>query len=166
MPPESWIDRVAKRLGEALAWVFALSVVIVVYEVVARYAFNAPTIWAHESTIALTAIGFIFGGAYTFQRREHIRITAVYFACGPRVRRFFDVIAALVAIFYLGVLVYAGTLVAEKSWKTMETSGSAWNQPIPVLLKTALVLGAVLMLLQAVALLARVLRGHEPDHQG
>lgn len=157
----SRIDRFAQRLGEALAWVFALSVAIVIFEVTARYLFRAPTIWAHESIIALSAIGFIFGGAYAFQRREHIRITALYQLCGPRLRRVFDLIAAVVAIFYLGVLLYAGGLLAIKAWESMETSGSAWNQPIPVLLKTCLVLGALLMLLQALVFFWRVLRRHE-----
>jgi len=155
------IDRVAKRLGEALAWLFAISVAIVVFEVVARYLFGAPTIWAHESIIALSAIAFIFGGAYAFQRREHIRITALYQLCGARWRRVFDLVAAVIAIFYLGVLVYAGGLLALKAWQSMETSGSAWNQPIPVLLKTCLVLGALLMGLQALVYFWRVLRGRE-----
>lgn len=166
MQAESAIDRLVRRLGEALAWVFALSVAIIAFEVVSRYLFNAPTIWAHESTIALSAIGFIFGGCYAFQRREHIRITALYMICGPRVRRVFDAIAGVVAIFYLGTLVYAGSIQALKAWDVLETSGSAWNQPTPVLLKSCLVLGAAIMLLQAVVYLWRVLHGREQSAQG
>ena len=41
----------------------------------------------------------------------------------------------------------------------METSASAWNQPTPVLLKTVLVIGAGLMILQGLVHLAQALRG-------
>ena len=69
------MGRLSKTVGEWLSYVYLVAVAVITYEVVARYFFNAPTIWAHESTIALTAIGFVFGGAYTMQRRGHIAIT-------------------------------------------------------------------------------------------
>ena len=102
------IDRLSKTVGEAVSYVFLASVVIISYEVVARYFFNAPTIWAHESTIALTAIGFVFGGAYTMQRRGHIAITIVYSLFPPRFRKVLDVFNVLVELFYLSLLFYAG----------------------------------------------------------
>jgi TRAP-type mannitol/chloroaromatic compound transport system permease small subunit len=166
MDPLNPIDRLSKTLGEWLSYVFLASVAIISYEVVARYFFNAPTIWAHESTIALTAIGFVFGGAYTMQRRGHIAITIVYSLFPPRARRVLDVLNVLVELFYLSLLFYAGWIVAGKSWQFMETSASAWNQPTPVLLKTVLVVGAGLMILQACAHLVQALRGQGGAYSG
>lgn len=143
-----FIDRLERRIGEAVSYVFLASVAIMAYEVAARYLFGAPTIWAHESTITLTAIGFLLGGAYTLQRREHIQISAVYLLFPPRIRWLADVFANLVLLFYIGVLIYAGWDLAAQAWATMETSASAWNQPTPVVIKTALVVGSVLLALQ------------------
>jgi TRAP-type mannitol/chloroaromatic compound transport system permease small subunit len=153
------IDRLSKTVGEWLSHVYLASVAIISYEVVARYFFDAPTIWAYESTISLTAIGFVFGGAYTMQRRGHIAITIVYSLFPPRFRRVLDVLNVLIELFYLSLLFYAGWILAGKSWAVMETSASAWNQPTPVLLKTVLVIGAGLMILQALAQLVQALRG-------
>jgi TRAP-type mannitol/chloroaromatic compound transport system permease small subunit len=152
------IDRLSGLVGRTVSYVFLISVAVMVYEVVARYVFNAPTIWAHESTITLTAIGFAFGGVYTMQRRGHISITIIYAMFPARGRAILDVVNQLVILGYLGALIYGGAIVARKSWAVMETSGSAWNQPTPVVLKTALVVGAALMVLQASVHLVRALR--------
>lgn len=153
----SVVDRLNRRIGEAMSYVFLASVAIMAYEVTARYLFGAPTIWAHESTITLTALGFLFGGAYTLQRREHIQITALYRLFPRRVRWLADVVAHLVMLFYVGVLIYAGWIVAAKAWASMETSASAWNQPTPVVIKTALVVGSLLLALQGVVHLLQLL---------
>lgn len=144
-----FIDRLSRRTGEVLSFVFLISVGVMGWEVAARYIFGAPTIWAHETTICLTAIGFVFGGVYTLQRREHIRITSLYDLAPSWLRKTLDLICSIIILFYLVALIYGAWIVAERSWMVMETSGSAWNQPIPVVLKTTLVLGLVLMALQA-----------------
>lgn len=159
-----FVDRLERRIGEAVSYVFLASVAIMAYEVAARYLFGAPTIWAHESTITLTAIGFLLGGAYTLQRREHIQITALYQYFPPRVRWLADVIAHLVMLFYVGVLIYAGWIVAERAWATMETSASAWNQPTPVVIKTALVVGSALLALQGLVHLLQLFGLARRDH--
>lgn len=163
----AFIDRLSRRTGEAVSYVFLISVVVMAWEVGARYLFGAPTIWAHETTVCLTAIGFVFGGVYTLQRREHIRITILYDISPPRLRRFFDLLCILIVLGYLAVLIYASWIVAARAWRVMETSASAWNQPIPVVLKTALVIGAILMALQAlVHLLQQLGLARRRDDEG
>ncbi len=152
-----FVDRLEKRIGQAISYVFLLSVAVMAYEVIARYLFGAPTIWAHETTITMTALGFLFGGAYTMQQRGHIQITALYRHFPPRLRWIADLFANLVMLFYVGVLIYAGWIVAGKAWATMETSASAWNQPTPVIIKSALVVGSLLLLIQGLVHLLQLL---------
>lgn len=144
-------DRFALRLGEILSWLFGIATAVTVFEVVSRYLFSAPTIWAHESTIALSALGFIFGGGYALARDDHIRITTVYLLAGPRLKLVLDWASIVCGLFYLSILAWAGTSVADRAWQSFERSGSAWNPPTPTLLKTALVIGALLMLVQMIA---------------
>lgn len=152
-----FVDRLERRIGQAVSYVFLLSVAIMAYEVIARYLFAAPTIWAHESTITLTALGFLFGGAYTMQQRGHIRITALYHHFPARLRWAADLFANLVMLFYVGVLIYASWILAANAWATMETSASAWNQPTPVIIKSGLFIGSVLLALQGVVHLLQLL---------
>lgn len=163
-----FVDRLERRIGQAVSYVFLLSVAIMAFEVIARYLFGAPTIWAHESTITLTALGFLFGGAYTMQQRGHIRITALYNHFTPRAKWAADLFANLVMLFYVAVLIYASWILAAKAWSSMETSASAWNQPTPVVIKTGLLVGSVLLLIQGLVHLLQLLglaKSEEPGDE-
>jgi TRAP-type mannitol/chloroaromatic compound transport system permease small subunit len=161
MQPLNPIDRISKWTGEKLAIVFLAAVIITSFEVVMRYVFNSPTVYVHDIAIVLSAVGFIFGGAYALQRHEHIRITAVYGILPRRAQRVCDVLALVVTVFFLAVLTWAAVRMAIPSLKLMETSGRAWDVPIPAFLKTALAVGAALMLAQALVQLWAALHGRD-----
>ena len=146
--PLSFLDRFAIRLGALLSWFFALGVVITAYEVVMRYVFNSPTIWVHDLTIALTAICFVFGGGYALARREHIRITSVHEHLSPRWRDPIDLVADVAIMLFLGAFTWACAFQAVRSILLVETSGRAWDVPVPPFVKGALALAAALMTLQ------------------
>jgi TRAP-type mannitol/chloroaromatic compound transport system permease small subunit len=68
-----YIDAVSIWSGKIVAWLIVPMVMSLVYEVVARYFFNAPTIWAYDMTSFLYGAFFMLGAAYTLQRKGHIR---------------------------------------------------------------------------------------------
>ncbi len=148
------LDRLALWLGRTTAWCFAAIVLIMVYEVVARYAFNAPTTWAHETSILLASFGFIFGGAFCMAEGTHMRITLLI-EKWPGLARFSEALSLAAGIIYLGGLCYAAWRMAERAiWRfslngawNPERSGSTLNAPLPAYLKGLLFVGAVLFLL-------------------
>jgi len=146
------LDRFARRIGEAVCWLFGASVLLTAFEVGMRYLANRPTIWVHDTVILLTATCFVAGGAYALERRSHIQITSVYGMLPPRARGLLDVAISLAAAVFLGGLAYAATLQSVEALGLtggrVETSGRAWDVPVPAVLKTILALGTVLMALQ------------------
>ncbi len=156
--PLSPLDRFALRLGTWLSWLFGLSVVITAYEVVMRYGFNRPTIWVHDLAIAVTAVCFVFGGAYALARRDHIRITSLHDQLPVRWRQPIDILADAAIALFLAALTWAAALQAWRSILLVETSGRAWDVPVPPVVKAALALGAFLMTLQATLHLVQKIR--------
>ena len=149
-----FLDRLALGLGRITAWCFAVIVLIMVYEVVARYAFNAPTTWAHETSILLASFGFIFGGAFCMAEGTHMRIT-VLVEKRPRLARFSDALSLVAGAIYLAGLSFAAWRMAERavwrfslngSWDP-ERSGSTLTSPLPSYLKALLFVGSALFLL-------------------
>ena len=138
---------VINRIAEWCSYLFLLAVIITGYEVVARYVFNAPSVWVHETIVMLVGVCFSVGGFVVLHDKAHITITALYDAVPETVRRLFDVLIALVSLAYLSGLSYAAWVVAKQAWKLGETSGTAWNPPLPIVLKTALFISAVIMAL-------------------
>jgi TRAP-type mannitol/chloroaromatic compound transport system permease small subunit len=147
--PLSRLDRFAVRLGGLLSWLFGFSVLITAFEVVMRYVFNRPTVWVHDLTIAVTAVCFVFGGAYALARSEHIRITTVHDHMSPRWRAAVDFVGDVAIMLFLGALTWAAAHQAWRSILLVETSGRAWDVPIPPVLKATLALGTALMTAQA-----------------
>ena len=60
-PLGRWID----RGGIVFAIGITASMLILIQEVVLRYGFNSPTIWAHETTVFLCATAFVYGGQFS-----------------------------------------------------------------------------------------------------
>ena len=145
------VDRVSSSLGSALSLLFLVAVLLTCYEVVMRYAFNAPTIWVHDVVIVLSAVCFVFGGAVASQQRSHIQMGSFIDLAPPRLRRPLDTVCQVLMGAYLVMFIYGALKLAIPSLALMETSGRAWDVPIPAFLKTVLVLGAALMLAQTLS---------------
>jgi TRAP-type C4-dicarboxylate transport system permease small subunit len=145
------VDRLSLAVGHGLSWLFLVAVVLTAYEVVMRYAFNAPTIWVHDMVTVLTAVCFVFGGALASQQRTHIQVASYADRAPLRVRRALAVLCQVLTAVYLGMLVYAAIKQAIPALAVMETSGHAWDVPIPAFLKTLLAVGVALMLAQTLS---------------
>jgi len=166
-PREPWVDRIARQTGELFSYPFRACMLIIAYEVVARYGLNAPTIWAHDLTIALCAVGFLMSGLYALRRRSHIRISLLYDRLSARVRRILDVINGLIMLLFLGALAFQAAQSAYKSVSIMETAGTASRMPIPAIAKSALLIACVTMFVLGVVQTWRAARSRlEPPEKG
>ena len=68
------LDHVSRWLAMASITMTAVMIVVTVYEVVARKAFNAPTLWAGDITYMLNGTLFLVGAAFTLRMNGHVRI--------------------------------------------------------------------------------------------
>jgi len=144
------VDRVNDRVGWVVGLQILLVVAVIVWEVVLRYGFNAPTVWANEIMIYLTAVAYLLGGGYALLYRRHVAVDVLYARFPARLRRRLDVVTFVFFLLYAGTLIWAGWQFAWDSIKIGETTGTPWNPPIwPV--KLAIPVAAVLVLLQGLA---------------
>src|SRR5687767_14232913 len=85
------IDGFTDWTGKAVAWLTALPLVfVIVYEVILRYAFNDPTIWAFDVSYMLYGSLFMLGAAFTLLHQGHIRTDIFYGKWSPRVQGLVD----------------------------------------------------------------------------
>ncbi len=152
-------------VGNYISLLFLVGMSVSVYEVISRYVFDAPTLWAHETTIMLVAISFSYGGSYCLARNSHISIKFIYDHVSPHKRQYFDILNAFLGFLYTVGITYAAFEMTRKSIWTpqgdfrLETSGSAWNQPIPPVVKSALLFCVSLMTVQHVLYLFKAIKG-------
>lgn len=119
------------------------------YEVVARYAFGAPTIWSYELTGMLFGALFVFSASYTMAYGEHIRLDLLYNCLSPRKQGILDMITWTFFWFYVGLIVYHGWQSFWVSFTMLEKSSTYWG-PLLWPWKMAVPMGGALLLLQGI----------------
>lgn len=151
----SAIDRFSRFLGLSVGQFYLLCAFVTLWEVVARYVFHAPTSWAFEVVMVLCATAWMLSVGYVTSHRRHIGITVFYVMASENTRWWLDLLAMLVGVIALFLLATDTLSRALESIDIIERYGSAFNSPQPMLLKTALILGALLYLTQLLANLYR-----------
>lgn len=158
------IDAINERAGKAISILVVCMTGILCWEVILRYAFNAPTIWAHEVSCHIFAAYSVLGGAYVLLVNEHVRSDVVYARFSPRGRAILDLVTFPLFFMLLGILLVEGIPMALQSIAVREVTVSFLHSPVyPI--KACIPIAAFLMLLQGLAhfirALALVITGRE-----
>ena len=129
----TWADR-ALRLAAGLALAVAGSIMLL--QIVARYVFDAPFIWAEELATLLFS-WIIFLGAAAVQRTDsHLSVDSLRAHAGPRMRAALDLLRRLVIIGCSAVLIWQGIALALRTWPllypAMEISRAWLYLTVPV----------------------------------
>lgn len=147
-----FVDKTSEISGKTFAWLLVFLVVGLMYEVIARYVFNAPTIWAYDITYMIYGVHFMMGAAYLLYVRGYVRIDVFYRLLPPRWKGGVDAFLFLVLFFpVMVVLLVKGIDYAAFSWSLKETSiAGAWRPPIYPL-KMVLPVAIFLLMFQGIA---------------
>ena len=132
------IDSISDWSGRLFAYLLWPGVAVLVYEVIARYVFNAPTIC----------------GAYISLNRSHITMDIIYERFSPRKKAILDIISFIFFFAFCGVLLWYGSRYAWSSLIRLEPCSTPFRAPLyPI--KLMIPLGALLIILQELANLCR-----------
>lgn len=142
------IDHVSHFSGVAISVLYLIAAGATLWEVIARYVFNAPTQWAFEVVMVLCAASWMISSGYVTLKQRHIGITVFHVMASPRGRWWLDLLAMLVGITALFLLMTDAAIRAYTAVDHVERTGSAFNSPMPMLLKVLLMVGGFLYLAQ------------------
>ena len=143
-------------IGVPLSLILAI---VVVYDVIMRYLFNAPTFWAYEISWMLYSANFLLGFAYVLRERAHIRVDVILDLFKPRVKAGIEAFFLLTTLLvFCAGMVGFGIGFAFESWKIREGSMlTMWAPPVyPI--KTIIVVAFFVLGLQGVVELIRRLK--------
>ena len=154
------VDRLNQFVGLSVAHLYLICVLITIYEVCMRYFFNSPTQWAFEVVMVVCASAWALSGGYIAMRRSHIAITILYERATGRVRYCLDIFILVVSIGAMFIFAYSLWDPMVHAVSGLERSGTSFNSPEPLILKTLLFVGAVLYGIQLIVNLVKVLTGH------
>ncbi len=148
------LDKLIAWLGEKLSLIFLFIVVISFYEVFMRYAFNAPTIWVHETAAFLGGGLFVFGGSYALATDKHVRVVLFYDNVRPKTKAYLNIFHHIMGVIFSVMMTWAGYLMVKDSWFApwgelrLQTSATAWNPPFPAYLKAIIFVTMIVLTIQ------------------
>ena len=145
------LDRISLWSGRLTACLIIPMVLGLTYEVVARYLFNAPTVWAYDMTFMLYGTFFMLGSAYTLMRKGHIRTDTFYGNWSPRVQGTVDAVCYAILFPALFIFLWVGWGYFTRSLAQGERLVTSPWMPIVYPFKFVIPLTAALLLLQTVS---------------
>ncbi len=141
--------------GYLAAWLFVLIGGMIVYEVLMRYVFIAPTIWVEEVSRLLLIWSAFLAMPYLLQRGGFLRIEAFVIHFPPSLRRGAESAGLLLIAGFSAMMLYEGMVMVLASVRigrasdTMLALPQWWGE-------AAVPAGFFLLLLQALFCLGRL----------
>jgi len=146
----SLINQLSEFFGKLAAWMFFIIAAMITYEVVARYVFLAPTIWAEEMSQFFQIWATYLAAAYVLKNRKLISIDTVVSRFSLKVQWFFDLFSLSVVALFSIVAVYYGSLIVIESVQVGRSTSTMMSVP-KWMTESAIPIGFGLLLLQTIA---------------
>lgn len=147
-----WIDRAQDRFGRGVSWLSLAMVLVVFGDVVLRYAFRVTSGATQELEWYLFGTLYLLAAGYTLLYDEHVRVDIVYSKLSPRRRAWLDFILFWIFFFPSCLFViYASWPFVRNAWAVWEGSPDPGGLPFRWLLKSMIIVGFVLLLLQGIS---------------
>ncbi|MEW6374905.1 MAG: TRAP transporter small permease subunit [Thermodesulfobacteriota bacterium] len=144
------VDSISEWTGKMVSFLIIVITGVTIWEVILRYIFNAPTIWAFDAAYLIFGAYGVLGGAYTLYFKGHVNVDILYGRFPLRAKAIVDLATSIFFFLFCGLLLWKGGEMAWDSLKIMERGSSAWSPPVyPI--KLTIPLGAFLLLLQGAA---------------
>ncbi len=142
------VEHTSHITGIAISTFYLVAALATLWEVFSRYVLNQPTYWAFETVMVTVAAAWMLSAGYVTMKKRHIAITVIHNLASPSQRWWLDLFAMVVGVLALYMLLTDASIRAYDSIMRVEKSGSAFNSPLPMMMKGLMVTGAFLYLAQ------------------
>jgi TRAP-type mannitol/chloroaromatic compound transport system permease small subunit len=162
------IDKINLFVGNIVKFLLLYMAFTLLYEVIARYIFDSPTIWVLD--LAKLALGFmgILGGGYTLLLGSHVKVDVIYGARSVKTRAIMDLCTSVLFFIFVVILLWQSALMASASFAIREHSTTVLA-PALYPLKMTIPVGVALVLLQGIAKVLRdiiaLITGEEQEYE-
>jgi TRAP-type mannitol/chloroaromatic compound transport system permease small subunit len=149
-----FIDDMVHRVGLVFSFLLLPLMIITTIEVIARYIFNSPTIWAWDINMQIFSALVAIGGSYGLRHDMHVKVDVFVMNLRPRPRALLDLLTSVLFFFTMVVFLYESSKVAIESIKMREVMSTIWAPPVYHIM-ILIPIGALLFLLQGIAIHVR-----------
>ncbi len=146
------IEKISLWSGRIVSWMVLPVIFAMIYEVVSRYLFTAPTLWAYDVSRMFYGAMFVLGAAYGLSKGVHIRSDFIYRTW--RVTTQARVDAVLYIFFFFPSMLLLLWVSFDWAWTSLIRAERGMDTAFAPLLgpvRMALPIGIFLLTLQGIA---------------
>ena len=143
-------DWLSEYSGQFVAFWTINAVVFYAFEVIARYIFNKPTIWVHESSFLLFGMQYLLAGAYAYLHGSHVAVDIIYNKLPERGQYGLDIFTSIFSFVFFMTLIGTSYGFMMDSIGMRERTMETWQiQYYPV--KAMMFVGGILIVLATIS---------------
>lgn len=151
------IDAINELFGRIVAPLIAIITLIVLYDITSRFLFGRPSDWAFDVTKMLFGAHFMLMAAYGLRHHVHVEVDVLKRLLSRKKQALIEILGYLIFFVpFIWMLVTYGWRFFERSFSRGETTYGMVSIPVyPI--KGVIIVAAVLILLQAIAIVLRAI---------
>ncbi len=155
----SLIEKSSDALALAASWILLAMTLLVTADVIFRYFFNNPLVFAAEVSEFMMAAVILFGFAQTFQKGEHVRVELLIGGMSQRVRRRLRIVTLFLAVLFLVFFNWqAFNLVLESYSLTQKSAVMLFPLWVPQMM---IAVGGIIFLIAVLAATIQLIKNNE-----
>lgn len=149
------VNTINENVGRAAAWLTTILVVLVCGRVLGRVIFDSEPVWLPELEWHLFAMIFLLGAGYTLKHDKHVRVDLFYAKFSKKDQALVNLVGGLLFLIpWCFLIMFVSYDYALGSFKILEGSPNPNGLPFRFIIKFTITVGASLLLLQALAMVA------------
>jgi TRAP-type mannitol/chloroaromatic compound transport system permease small subunit len=142
------VDTICEKVGRfVMYWVFFMMFLLIL-SFVTRNIINFPLMWIIEMAQFTITAYYLLGGGYSMLTDDHVRMDLFYGKLSNKGKAKMDIFTSFFLIFYLIILFMGSITSLIYTIETKQKLFTAWA-PYVWPIKTLMLIGILLMLLQA-----------------
>jgi TRAP-type mannitol/chloroaromatic compound transport system permease small subunit len=154
----NFIESINEWIGKLVSWLTLVMVIITTLIVLLRYVFDIGWVAMQESVLFMHSLVFMLGAAYTFKQDGHVRVDIFYQRFNVKTKAWIDLLGTLLLLLPVsGLIIWSSWDYILNSWEIQEGSRNSGGLPGVYLLKSCILMMAILLVLQGVATLLKSL---------
>ncbi len=161
----NYFEKFIDKMAWVSAWLFCISGFMLSYEVIARYFFLSPTIWAAELSQISLIYGTLMAMPWALKSRKHIQINLVINRVSKYYKKIINILMMIVLIIFSTYVMIYGFEIFYDSFSRGRTTGSLLNLPSWIA-ELSVPVCFFLLFIQSIFEIVKLLNNIEPPESG
>jgi len=124
------MDSLSRMLGVVVGGILVIMVVALSFEVVMRYVFTMPTIWALDISVYIFIYIVYLGAAYTELQQGHVKVDLVILRLPDKTKNVLRFVTGVMGLVFCYFFIFGSLQQAIKIFVKDAHAGTSLNAPL------------------------------------